>query len=63
MTYWILAVEVGIAVFAAWITWEIIHTPLIKDFPLLGFDLDNAKDDENVNTGKKDDEVNEKKIV
>lgn len=46
MTYIVLMIF-GIIVFIAWIAWEIVHAPLIKDFPLLGLDIDDVNEDKN----------------
>lgn len=46
MTYTAL-ITVGIIVFIAWIVWELVHAPLIKDFPLLGLDIDDVNEDKN----------------
>lgn len=46
MTYVVLTI-VGIIAFIAWIAWEMVHAPLIKDFPLLGLDIDDVNEDKN----------------
>lgn len=43
-----LIVVLGIALFIAWVAWEIVHAPLIKDFPLLGLDVDDVNEDNSI---------------